>query len=53
VPDPSGRYRFLLPASFELRQEPFWIQRFGLPNLLSQPLQLDKLFEQIRRKLLQ
>jgi hypothetical protein len=42
---PSGFGGFWVPASFELRQELLRIQRFRLPNLFSQPLQLDKLFE--------
>ena len=41
----SRRGRSLLPVSFELSQELLGVQRFRLPNLLSQPLQLDKLFE--------
>jgi hypothetical protein len=52
VRDPSGFGRFLLPVSFELRQELLGIQRFRLPNLFPQPLQLNQLFKQIRRKLL-
>jgi len=44
---------FLLPVSFECRQELFGISRFGPPNLLPQPFKLSKLFEEVRGKMLQ
>jgi hypothetical protein len=50
---PLGFAHFLLPVSFELSQELLRIQLLRLPDLLSQPLQLGKLLEEIRRKLLE
>ncbi|MGY3618859.1 hypothetical protein [Bradyrhizobium sp. USDA 10063] len=40
-----GFGRFLLPVRFEFSQELSRIQCFRAPDLLSQPLQLGKLFE--------
>ena len=49
---PPGPGRPLLPISLELSEHLTRVQLFRLPDLFSQPLQLGKLFEQIRRKLL-
>jgi hypothetical protein len=44
-------FGFLLAVSSKFCQEPFGIERFGSPDLLSQPLQLSALSRQIGRQL--